>query len=181
MPIDPAVTVRGLRKHFGDVRADDGTVRVLGGDQWTDAVALHSPLAYVPGDVTLWPTLTGGEVIDLLGLLSRRQRGTAIGWAVGLLLLGATFGSLTDAVVDMVVGNPARRRLRRRRRRARRLLHGRGGGLLRPVHRGVRRRLGAPAPRPGDLRRDGATAPLGRGRRRLLGSGLAGRRRDVPT
>ena len=43
--------------------------RLLGGDPWRDAVALHRRLAYVPGDVTLWPNLTGGEAIDLLGRL----------------------------------------------------------------------------------------------------------------
>ena len=46
-----------------------GTVRLLGGDPWADAVALHRRLAYVPGDVALWPNLTGGEAIDLLGRL----------------------------------------------------------------------------------------------------------------
>jgi polyether ionophore transport system ATP-binding protein len=54
---------------LGLLRADAGAVRLLGGDPWRDAVALHRRLAYVPGDVTLWPTLTGGEVIDLLGRL----------------------------------------------------------------------------------------------------------------
>ena len=42
---------------------------LLGGDPWRDAVTLHRRLAYVPGDVTLWPGLTGGEIIDLLGRL----------------------------------------------------------------------------------------------------------------
>lgn len=42
---------------------------MLGGDPWQDAVALHKRLTYVPGDVTLWPNLTGGEVIDFLGRL----------------------------------------------------------------------------------------------------------------
>ncbi|HWF82016.1 MAG TPA: ABC transporter ATP-binding protein, partial [Streptosporangiaceae bacterium] len=51
------------------LRADGGTATLLGGDPWSDAVALHRRLAYVPGDVTLWPNLTGGEVIDLLGKL----------------------------------------------------------------------------------------------------------------
>jgi ABC-2 type transport system ATP-binding protein len=58
-----------LRVLLGLLRADGGTVRLLGGDPWTDAVELHRRLAYVPGDVTLWPNLTGGEVIDLLGRL----------------------------------------------------------------------------------------------------------------
>ena len=60
-----------LRILLGLVRADAGTARLLGGDPWTDAVALHRQIAYVPGDVTLWPNLTGGEIIDLLA----RMRG----------------------------------------------------------------------------------------------------------
>jgi ABC-2 type transport system ATP-binding protein len=58
-----------IRVLLGLIRADAGTVRLLDGDPWRDAVALHRRLAYVPGDVTLWPKLTGGEVIDLLGRL----------------------------------------------------------------------------------------------------------------
>src|SRR6266498_859110 len=58
-----------LRVLLGLLRADAGTVRLLGGDPWREAVALHRRLAYVPGDVTLWPSLSGGEVIDLLGRL----------------------------------------------------------------------------------------------------------------
>jgi ABC-2 type transport system ATP-binding protein len=58
-----------IRVLLGLLRADAGAVRLLDGDPWRDAVALHRRLAYVPGDVTLWPTLTGGEVIDLLGRL----------------------------------------------------------------------------------------------------------------
>jgi ABC-2 type transport system ATP-binding protein len=60
-----------LRVLLGLIRKDSGEARLLGGDPWRDAVALHRRLAYVPGDVTLWPGLTGGEVIDLLG----RMRG----------------------------------------------------------------------------------------------------------
>jgi ABC-2 type transport system ATP-binding protein len=58
-----------IRVLLGLLRADGGSVRLLGGDPWRDAVALHRRLAYVPGDVTLWPGLTGGEAIDLLGRL----------------------------------------------------------------------------------------------------------------
>jgi len=58
-----------IRILLGLLRADGGTARLLGGDPWHSAVELHKRLAYVPGDVTLWPTLTGGEVIDLLGKL----------------------------------------------------------------------------------------------------------------
>src|ERR1700677_5383410 len=60
-----------IRVLLGLVKADSGTVRLLGGDPWTDAVQLHRQIAYVPGDVTLWPSLTGGETIDLLA----RMRG----------------------------------------------------------------------------------------------------------
>jgi ABC-2 type transport system ATP-binding protein len=58
-----------LRILLGLLRADTGHSELLGGDPWRDAVALHRRLAYVPGDVTLWPSLSGGEVIDLLGRL----------------------------------------------------------------------------------------------------------------
>jgi len=60
-----------LRVLLGLVRADAGAVRLLGADPWADAVELHRQIAYVPGDVTLWPSLTGGETIDLLA----RMRG----------------------------------------------------------------------------------------------------------
>ena len=58
-----------IRILLGLVRADAGSVTLLGGDPWHDVETLHRRLAYVPGDVTLWPNLTGGEVIDLLGRL----------------------------------------------------------------------------------------------------------------
>ncbi len=58
-----------IRVLLGLLRADAGEAVLLGGDPWRDAVALHRRLAYVPGDVNLWPKLTGGEVIDLLGRL----------------------------------------------------------------------------------------------------------------
>jgi len=54
---------------LGLLRADAGEARLLGGDPWRDATMLHRRLAYVPGDVTLWPNLSGGEVIDLMGRL----------------------------------------------------------------------------------------------------------------
>ena len=58
-----------IRILLGLLSADAGAVRLLGGDPWADAVALHRRLAYVPGDVNLWPNLSGGEAIDLLGRL----------------------------------------------------------------------------------------------------------------
>ena len=58
-----------IRILLGLLRSDGGTASLLGGDPWRDTAALHRRLAYVPGDVTLWPNLTGGEIIDLLGRL----------------------------------------------------------------------------------------------------------------
>ncbi|MFF7159475.1 ATP-binding cassette domain-containing protein [Streptomyces sp. NPDC008139] len=58
-----------IRVLLGLIRADGGEARLLGGDPWRDAVALHRRIAYVPGDVTLWPNLSGGEIIDLFGRL----------------------------------------------------------------------------------------------------------------
>jgi ABC-2 type transport system ATP-binding protein len=58
-----------LRVLLGLLRADGGSARLLDGDPWRDIADLHRRLAYVPGDVTLWPNLSGGEVIDLLGRL----------------------------------------------------------------------------------------------------------------
>lgn len=58
-----------MRIVLGLLRQDSGTVRLFDGDPWGDAVRLHRRLAYVPGDTNLWPELTGGEVIDLLGQL----------------------------------------------------------------------------------------------------------------
>jgi ABC-2 type transport system ATP-binding protein len=60
------VTIRVL---LGLLRADSGVARLFGADPWADAVELHRRLAYVPGDVNLWPGLSGGEIIDLLGRL----------------------------------------------------------------------------------------------------------------
>ncbi|MFR9779384.1 ATP-binding cassette domain-containing protein [Micromonospora sp. MS34] len=58
-----------IRVLLGLLRADAGTVRLLDGDPWRDITRLHKRLAYVPGDVSLWPRLSGGETIDLLGRL----------------------------------------------------------------------------------------------------------------
>jgi ABC-2 type transport system ATP-binding protein len=67
-----------IRILLGLLRRNAGTVQVLGGDPWRDAVSLHRRLAYVPGEVNLWPNLTGGEIIDLLaslrGGIDRRRR-----------------------------------------------------------------------------------------------------------
>jgi ABC-2 type transport system ATP-binding protein len=61
-----------IRVLLGLLRADSGTAELLDGDPWRDATELHRRLAYVPGEVMLWPHLTGGEVIDLLGRMRGR-------------------------------------------------------------------------------------------------------------
>jgi ABC-2 type transport system ATP-binding protein len=66
-----------IRVLLGLLRTDSGTASLLGGDTWRDAADLHRRLAYVPGDVSLWPNLTGGEVIDVLARM--RSRGGAEG------------------------------------------------------------------------------------------------------
>ncbi|SEB49916.1 ABC-2 type transport system ATP-binding protein [Paramicrobacterium humi] len=58
-----------IRVLLGLLRADAGSARLLGGDPWHDAVELHRRIAYVPGDVNLWPNLTGGQAIDILARL----------------------------------------------------------------------------------------------------------------
>ncbi|MFF8695386.1 ATP-binding cassette domain-containing protein [Streptomyces sp. NPDC015144] len=58
-----------IRVLLGLLRADSGAAQLLGRDPWRDAVELHRSVAYVPGDVTLWRNLSGGEVIDLYGRL----------------------------------------------------------------------------------------------------------------
>ena len=58
-----STTIRAL---LGLLRVDAGTATVFGQDPWRDAVAIHRRLAYVPGDVALWPNLSGGETVDML-------------------------------------------------------------------------------------------------------------------
>jgi ABC-2 type transport system ATP-binding protein len=60
------VTIRTL---LGLLRPDSGEISLFGQDPWADAVELHRRLAYVPGDTNLWPNLSGGEIIDVLGSL----------------------------------------------------------------------------------------------------------------
>ena len=59
-----------IRVLLGLLKSDGGKATVLGGNPWTDAVSLHRRLEYVPGDVALWPNLTGGQIIDVLGHLA---------------------------------------------------------------------------------------------------------------
>nr|WP_318238867.1 ABC transporter ATP-binding protein [Paucilactobacillus wasatchensis] len=62
-----------IRVLLGILRASGGSATIFGQDVWHDAVAIHGRLAYVPGDVYLWPNLTGGEVIDLLLKLNHQK------------------------------------------------------------------------------------------------------------
>jgi ABC-2 type transport system ATP-binding protein len=66
-----------IRVLLGLARASGGTASVFGADPWRRAVDLHRRIAYVPGDVSLWPNLTGGEAIDLLARLRGAHRGDA--------------------------------------------------------------------------------------------------------
>ena len=61
-----------IRILLGLLKADKGAISLFGGDPWTDSVSLHKRLVYVPGEVALWPKLTGGEVIDVLSSLTGR-------------------------------------------------------------------------------------------------------------
>ncbi|MFC6315320.1 ATP-binding cassette domain-containing protein [Lapidilactobacillus achengensis] len=62
-----------IRTILGMLKADGGSVTVFGQDAWQDAVNIHERLAYVPGDVYLWPNFTGGQTIDLLLKMSGQQ------------------------------------------------------------------------------------------------------------
>lgn len=54
---------------LGILKASSGSARIFGKDVWIDAVEIHKDISFVPGDVNLWPNLTGGEVIDLFASL----------------------------------------------------------------------------------------------------------------
>ena len=66
---DGAGKTTTIRVLLGLLRPDAGRAQLLGGDPWRDAVRLHERLAYVPGDVSLWPKLSGGEIIDVFSHL----------------------------------------------------------------------------------------------------------------
>lgn len=81
-----------IRVLLGLLRADSGAAQILGRDPWRDAVEVHRRIAYVPGDVTLWRNLTGGEVIDLFGRLHEGGRAKRVGQGGG----GRRAGGLDD-------------------------------------------------------------------------------------
>lgn len=55
-----------IRVLLGILKASGGAATIFGQDVWRESVAIHKRIAYVPGDVYLWPNLSGGEIIDLL-------------------------------------------------------------------------------------------------------------------
>ncbi|HET6302599.1 ABC transporter ATP-binding protein [Microbacterium sp.] len=67
-----------IRVLLGLARATSGEARVFDRDPWRDAVALHRRIAYVPGDVSVWPNLSGGEAIDFLARLRGASRRDAV-------------------------------------------------------------------------------------------------------
>lgn len=79
-----------LRILLGLIRADSGTVSILGMDAWRDAATVHQRLAYVPGDVALWPSLTGAEVITLLGKLQGNQDSRRVAELIDVFELDAS-------------------------------------------------------------------------------------------
>ncbi|OWR29857.1 hypothetical protein CDO73_12280 [Saccharibacillus sp. O23] len=89
-----------IRILLGMLRATSGRAQIFGLDVWSDAVEIHKRLAYVPGDVNLWPNLTDGEVIDLfLSLQGSADRlGSAIGYlsSLDILKLESTPPTLED-------------------------------------------------------------------------------------
>ena len=107
-----------IRVLLGLLRADSGAAQLLGRDPWTDAVELHRRVAYVPGDVTLWRNLSGGEVIDLYG----RLRGGGLDKAAARRPHRAVRARPHQEGAHVLQGQPAEgrpgRRLRLRRRPA---------------------------------------------------------------
>jgi ABC-2 type transport system ATP-binding protein len=100
-----------IRILLGLLRKDGGEVSLLGGDPWRDAVELHQRLAYVPGDVTLWPNLTGGESIDLLGRLRGGINAGLIGLRhrdLGDLGPSRPLGAVRDRIVVYESFEPSR-------------------------------------------------------------------------
>src|SRR5580700_5494424 len=90
-----------IRILLGLLRRDGGEVSLLGGDPWRDATTLHSRLAYVPGDVTLWPALTGGEIIERFDLdPSKKARAYSKGNRQKVALIAALASDAELLILD---------------------------------------------------------------------------------
>ncbi|GLX50079.1 ABC transporter ATP-binding protein [Streptomyces hygroscopicus subsp. hygroscopicus] len=98
-----------IRVLLGLLRADAGAVRVLGRDPWRDAVEVHRRIAYVPGDVTLWRNLSGGEVIDLFGRLHQGGRAKRVRQGGGGRRAGGLDPRRRDELVERFELDPTKK------------------------------------------------------------------------
>ena len=153
-----------LRVLLGLLRIDGGEVRVLGGDPWRDVTTLHRRLAYVPGDVSLWPNLSGGEVIDLLSRLQGGHDARAARPVPRALrprpdqeVPGVLPGQPPEGGADLGPGD--RRRPLPPRRAHRRTGPGQGGGVPGLRARAARRRPDGPVEQPHPERGGGPVGP----------------------
>ena len=158
-----------LRILLGLARASGGEATLFGRDPWTEAADLHRRIAYVPGDVSIWPNFTGGEAIDLL---SRLRGGTtdkaAYRATQGPALRGVPVRSAQEGAL-VLEGQPAEGRAHRRVRDAGRAVPVRRADQRpRPAHGADvqpggrpdrRRRLDRAAVQPHPLRGRGALRP----------------------
>src|ERR1700733_597643 len=95
-----------IRVLLGLLHADGGTARLLGGDPWAQATALHRRLAYVPGDVSLWPNLTGGEGVGPLGRLPGRGHSRGGAYSKGNRQKVALIAALASDVELLLLDEP---------------------------------------------------------------------------
>ena len=63
-----------IRILLGMLKKSGGEATIFGKDVLKEDTAIHKNISYVPGDVFLWPNLTGGEIIDLLLRLNDQKR-----------------------------------------------------------------------------------------------------------
>jgi ABC-2 type transport system ATP-binding protein len=98
-----------IRVLLGLLRADSGSAELLGGDPWGDAVELHRRVAYVPGDVTLWRNLSGGEVIDLYGRLRQSGRAGRVGQGGGGRRAGGLDRARRDGLIERFELDPTKK------------------------------------------------------------------------
>ncbi|MFE9309589.1 ATP-binding cassette domain-containing protein [Streptomyces sp. NPDC020792] len=98
-----------IRVLLGLLRADSGATRVLGRDPWADAVEVHRRIAYVPGDVTLWRNLSGGEVIDLYGRLRQGGREKRVGQGGGGPRAGGLDRRRRDELIERFELDPTKK------------------------------------------------------------------------
>ncbi|PVE08211.1 ABC transporter ATP-binding protein [Streptomyces scopuliridis] len=98
-----------IRVLLGLLRADSGAAQLLGRDPWKDAVELHRRVAYVPGDVTLWRNLSGGEIIDLYGRLRDGGRAKRVRQGGGGRRAGGLDAARRDELVERFELDPTKK------------------------------------------------------------------------